>query len=95
MKYKEKNKKGKNIWSKFEQPTVVKSVLFTRFKFSWVEHSHFETPARAPRKKKMSLKVLFQGSIPVCLGDFRPLEIIANRMQIISAGSRIKVMDGL
>lgn len=43
----------------------------------------------------MSLKVLFQGSIPVCLGDFHLLEIIANSMQIISAGSRIKVMDGL
>lgn len=92
MKWKEKNEKEKNIWSKFEQLTVVKSVLFTHFKFSWVEHSHFETPARAPRKEKCLWKFCFRGA---SLGDFRLLEIIANSMQIINAGSRIKVMDGL
>lgn len=55
----------------------------------------FWNPSKSSEKRKMSLKVLFQGSIPVCLGDFRLLEITANSMQIISAGSRIKVMDGL
>lgn len=72
MKYKEKNKKGKNIWSKFEQPTVVKSVLFTRFKFSWVEHSHFETPARAPRKKKYVFESSVSGEHPCMPGRFSP-----------------------
>jgi hypothetical protein len=66
MKCKKRNEKKTKIFGgNLNIPTVVKYVLFTHRRLSRVEHSRFKPPATAPRNS--SLKILFQGSILVCL----------------------------